>query len=111
MIDRNKNRNIEINTNSYYTEGLLTMPVFNSTTIACNSTGDGNGYVYLKDKTEKYNELSLGVNLFVCITQSYHTYAQSTVGYSFSYDSNSGILTIHMGGSMASSSFIVYYIV
>lgn len=97
--------------NSYYTEGLSTMPVFKSKTVGCNSNGDGNAYVYLKDETEKYNELSLGANLFVCITESYHTYAQSTVGYSYTYNNDSGILTIHMGGSMASSRFIVYYIV
>ena len=91
--------------------GKSDLPVFDNFTVGCNSTGDGNINVSLKDRSTKYADLSLGVNLFVCISESYHTYATSTVGYSFSYNSDSGVLTIHMGGSMASSSFIVYYIV
>ena len=54
-------------------------------------------------------DLVLWSSLFVIITASYHTYAQSNLSFSYNYTASSGTLQVTLNGTMAYPSMKVYY--
>ena len=62
MIDRNKNRNIEINTNSYYAEGYTEGKYESNSIIKLGGYG-----TYDLTQYENYAEFALNKNIFITV--------------------------------------------
>ena len=87
-----------------------TRKTFKSFSFSQSTNGSTVSQTYdLKDKTDNYADLRLYESLFVMVTETYHTYATSTIPIKYKYDSETGTLTITMSNSMGRCDFTVYY--